>query len=259
MKKIDPNYLNLRLSKLMQSPEEKLNKLANLNDLNRNKLLSLQGLYKGKGKRCFIVGSSPSVNDLDLSKLNNEITFTVNRGYKISSMGLAHSTYHIMPDMETLKDEGVRSEIPEDFTTQFLVYAGINFPYLDKTTYFDFNYNPNNLKLELNNCITEPFHSFATVIVYALQIAYFMGFEEVNIIGVDLDFSNIIGHSYKETEGEKKRQSDFSVKQSKFMLDGISHISNQMISRGVKVQNASPVGILNSIPRVDYNNLFKEG
>ncbi len=33
------------------------------------------------GRRCFIVGNGPSLNDLDMSKLADEIVFTANRGY----------------------------------------------------------------------------------------------------------------------------------------------------------------------------------
>jgi hypothetical protein len=254
-KTIDKEYLNSRLSFLMQTPEERLNRKNNLTEENKEKLLSLKNIHKGK--RCFIIGTSPSINDLDLTRLNDEITFTVNRGYNLVERGLTNSNYHIMSDIHTLKDENVAKEIPLSFTNEFLIYGGIDFPIKKNITYFDFVSNPNTLKQNLKDEITDPFLSCTTVIAYALQFAYFMGFEEVNIIGVDLDFSNIMGHAYSETSGEKERQQDGSVKLAKRMLDGITDISLQMIDKDIKVQNASPSGILNDIPRVVYDSLFK--
>lgn len=255
MPTINKEYLNSRLSFLMQSSEERQQRQQNLNQANNKKLLALKDIYKGE--RCFIIGSSPSIKNLDLTKLNNEFTFTVNRGYKLIDNGLTNATYHIMSDVYTLKDDNVRDEIPQKFAQQFLIYGGIDFPFSKNVTFFDYTNNPNNLKQKIKPNITDPFISCSTIIAYALQFAYFMGFSEINIIGVDLDFSAIMGHSYEETDGEKQRQQDASIKQAKFMLEGIDNISQQLIAKGITVQNASPVGILNSIPRVNYNNLFK--
>tara|TARA_Y100000590_G_scaffold201045_1_gene228465 strand:- start:4274 stop:5044 length:771 start_codon:yes stop_codon:yes gene_type:complete len=255
MKTLNKEYLNSRLSFLMKTPEERRLLQSNLTVENEHKLLSLKDIHKGK--RCFIVGSSPSVKNLDLSLLNDEFTFTVNRGYKLIDSGLNNSTYHLMSDIYTLEDEGVRNEFPQNFSNTFLTYAGIDFPFDKNVIYFDYTLNTNKVNPKINECIKKPFIECSTIIAYALQFAYFMGFDEINIIGVDLDFNKVSGHAYNETSGEKARQKDSSIKDSDVMLNGLTNISEQLIEKGVKVQNASPVGVFNSIPRINYNELFK--
>ena len=83
--------------------EEKENKKINLSDKNREKLILLKN--KHKGERCFIIGSSPSLKQLDLSLLNNEITFTVNRGYKLSENGFYNFNYHVLQDTDLYNQE----------------------------------------------------------------------------------------------------------------------------------------------------------
>lgn len=59
---------------------------------------------KHKGERCFIIGNGPSLNKLDLSKLDNEITFGVNGiFYKTKEMGL-RPTYYVVEDSHVMLD-----------------------------------------------------------------------------------------------------------------------------------------------------------
>ena len=39
----------------------------------------IKNYYKDKRNRCFILGTGPSLNDIDLNKLKNEITIGVNQ------------------------------------------------------------------------------------------------------------------------------------------------------------------------------------
>ena len=94
--------LHQRLATLLGPATERELKKQHLTAANTDKVIALKNKYVGK--RCFIVGSSPSLNLLDLTQLNNEYTFTVNRGYMLKEKGLKHSNFHVISDTNTFKD-----------------------------------------------------------------------------------------------------------------------------------------------------------
>lgn len=243
--------------KVFKSMDLKLNKIRNMTGANHKRLLELKD--KHKGEQCFIIGGSPSLKMLDLTKLNNEYTFSVNWGFKLKEQGLKHATYHVMTDPATFKDDNATDFLPEDFCNTYLISSEIKFP-KEKfdTIFFDFIYKDlGNTKL-FETDITKPLAENRTVILIAMQLAYYMGFKKMYIIGVDLDFQNIKGHAYSETIGEKNRQKMFSTKFAQEMYTGIESATRILNGLGVEVYNASPVGNLNCMPRVDYISIFKE-
>ena len=50
------------------------------------------------GKRCFIIGNGPSLKTVDLEKLKDEITFTVNQSPRMKDFPKIHTNYHIWTD-----------------------------------------------------------------------------------------------------------------------------------------------------------------
>ncbi len=191
--------------KVLNSLNYRTNKIRNLTAANLNKLKALRN--KHLGERCFIIGGSPSLKLLDLTKLNNEYTFSVNWGFKLRDQGLHHTTYHVMTDRATFTDDNVLLYLPDNFSDTYLISSEINFP-KDKfnTIFFDFIYkDAGNTKL-FETDITKPLAESRTIILLVMQLAYYMGFKKIYLIGVDLDFKKINGHAYQETDGEKYRQ-----------------------------------------------------
>jgi len=58
-------------------------------------------------RRCFVIGSGPSLNQQDLSPLAHEITFTCNRGYLLWPRLGAPSTYWCVEDVLDVEQFGV--------------------------------------------------------------------------------------------------------------------------------------------------------
>ncbi len=228
----------------------------NLSKENENKLLSLKNLYKNR--RCFIVGSSPSLRYLDLSKLKNEIVFTFNWGFRLKESGLSHSTFHLMSDINTFEEDDVMKYIPNDFVETFLIYSQINFNDKNKNViYFDYIHHSMDVdKVIFQQDLKKPLIAYDTAVVHALQFALYMDFKKVFLIGVDLDFSKICGHAYVETQGEQKRQKRDSVRSVGVMLNGIKIASEIYKKCGKEIYNASPCGRVDCVPRVVYEDLF---
>lgn len=219
---------------------------------NLNRIKELKDKYKGK--RCFVIGGAPSLSKLDLSKLNDEYTITVGRGYKLEDRGLEHSTVHILSDYHGYKES--RKEINTGYSDLFCVSALIP---LDIDLPDKIFFNSEEVKSEdytFQDDLTKPLQSCQTIIGVALSAASYLGFSEIIIIGVDLDFKKNSGHAYQESKGEKERQMTHSIANQEVMYSGLKTAAEELQKKGVKVVNASPDGNLDFIERVKYETLF---
>ena len=245
-------YMLQRVNNLLLHADRKKIKQDNLTEANLDKIKKLKDIHKGK--RCFIIGGAPSLKLLDLSKLNDEMTFTVNRGYKLKERGLKNSKYHIIVDRLLPEDAGIMEEIPIDFSKSFFINSEIDFKKNGCDCTFVEILNSNMLYFQED--LTKPLMTIGTVISQAIQIAYYMGFNEIYLIGVDLDFSKNPGHFYESSKEENFRQATLSVKGEDVMLKGMETITNFLNSKGVNIYNSSPAGCLDCMPRVKYEELF---
>lgn len=249
---LSSDYLKKRLHNLWTTDQEKENKQRNLTEENKQKILSLKG--KHKGERCFIIGGSPSILDLDLSKLNNEIIFTVNRGYKIFGQALEKTTYHVIQDKLLFMEDDITDEIPMDKMENLILYAGINFQH-NKVIFYDYMHMMNYTDVKFEIDMLQPLVEGYSVIYTCLQVACYMGVPEIIILGVDLDFANIKGHAYEDTKGEKRRGEKSVLNQQKiyeYLMYGVEFLKKKNIS----VYNASPTGKLDCMPRVKFEDIF---
>lgn len=155
------------------------------NKNNRYKLKSLKDIHKGE--RCFIVCNGPSLKDIDFNLLKNEITLGMNRIYLMKEQNGFEPTY-----LGCVDKNSQILQFHED---------------LDKLTmpcFFNFTLRKFFSKKDNQFFIAGKFsHAFQTdcsrltgnaksVTYKMMQLAYYMGFQEVYIIGKD--------HSYNTTE-----------------------------------------------------------
>ncbi len=148
----------------------------------RSRLAPLMNLHRGE--RCFIIGNGPSLKQTDVPLLRKEITFGMNRIYlAFPEMGL-ETTYYVAVNQLVL--EQCAADISQLAMPKFISCRAprdLTFP---EDTIF------------LNTSGRKPWFSFdpaevvwemGTVTNVALQLAYYMGFQQVILIGVDHSFS----------------------------------------------------------------------
>lgn len=145
-----------------------------------------------KGERCFIVGTGPSLNKTNLNLLKNEICFGVNTLYTgLDNFGIkcqywavgddtiiTNHSRNIMQNVETTlfscspggnrleKQKGDKCK--EVFNIQFLGY-------MSEGVSFDISKGA--------------FNGNTVILDVCLQVAYYMGFSKVYLIGCDSDYS----------------------------------------------------------------------
>jgi len=144
------------------------------------------GTFKNKyrGERCFIVGNGPSLNKMDLSRLGNEYTFGLNRIYLMFTKLGFSTTFFVSVNPSVL--EQCTEDISKLRIPKFLGWAGRKWVTFDNETCF---LRSSDLMLDFSKDPVRCIHEGATVTYVAMQLAYYMGFKQVILVGVDHNFT----------------------------------------------------------------------
>lgn len=161
-----------------------------------------------RGERCFILGNGPSLREIDFRLLKNEYVFSVNYFNLVDGYRDVKTNVHLWMDMNTF---GMRPEAKEDpqmlkrnfreigeenplcfvpiqaypFVKKYKLDDRLRIRYLhhdkdmldEKITYID---------------LTKGIYTTTTVVQYAIQVAIYMGFSKIYLLGCDS--TNIITH-----------------------------------------------------------------
>lgn len=236
----------------------------------------IRALYnKHQKERCFIIGNGPSLNEMDLSLMRDDITFAFNAFYLAFNRIDFMPTYYCVTDRLPAEDnadvlnglEGTIKVFPHDLRyclkpTPNTIYVFFDRYYLDRTS-AQFPW----FSKDLVQC------AFAgnTVAYLALQAAYYMGIQEVYLIGVDLSYqlpdeerdyhkNPVIVSSGEDPNhfdsayfgrGKRWHYPDVDTMAKSFAKAGEVFAAN-----GRKVYNATVGGNLEALPRVHYKELF---
>jgi hypothetical protein len=142
-----------------------------------------------KGKRAFIIGNGPSLREMDLSLLKDEITFGLNRIYLLFPQ-LGFTTNYLVSVnelvLEQCSTEIESLSLPRFITWRARQWFGEAAGRPKELLFLDTDYTGvENFSGEATGRIFEGF----TVTYVALQLAFFMGIEEAVLIGVDHNFA----------------------------------------------------------------------
>lgn len=138
-----------------------------------------------QAQRCFILGNGPSLRQTDLTRLKNEYTFGLNRIYLLFPELGFETTYYV--SVNTLVIEQSAEEIRNLPTPKFITWRARRWTRGDdRVVLLDTDYTgPENFSGDMTGRVFEG----STVTYVALQLAYYMGFDEAILIGVDHSFS----------------------------------------------------------------------
>lgn len=137
---------------------------------------------KYRGKRCFIIGNGPSLKKTNLALLKNEYTFGLNRIYLLfKEIGFETSFYVCINNLvisQIYKDIN-KLRIPKLLSTNSkkIIDYDKHTVLLRSVSSQPFPFDP-----------TQGVWEGATVTYVAMQIAYYLGFTKVILLGVDHNF-----------------------------------------------------------------------
>jgi hypothetical protein len=215
-----------------------------------------------KGERCFIIGNGPSLKQTDLTKLKGEYTFGMNRIYLLfPELGFTTSYFVSINDLviEQCADEIAALPIPK-----FIAWhSNRHFQRFPQDMVFLYTtYTGPRFSKDMTGRIWEG----ATVTNVALQLAFYMGFEKVILIGVDHNFTSK-GEANKTVISTGDDPNHFSGsyfgKGFRWQLPDLdtSEIGYKLARKAYQkakreVLDATVGGKLTIFPKVDYNSLF---
>jgi hypothetical protein len=225
----------------------------------RKRLAALKDIHKGE--RGFIIGNGPSLRAMDLTKLRNEFTFGLNRIYLLFPELGFPTTYFL--SMNDLVIEQCAAEILALPIPKFLTWRSHRFLRPTEDTHFLYTtYTGPKFASDVAGRLWEG----ATVTYVALQLAYYMGFEKIILIGVDHNFVTK-GDANKTitSQGDDPNHfaPDYFGKGFKWQLPDLetSERAYRMAKAayqadGRQVLDATVGGKLTVFPKIDYQSLF---
>ena len=219
-----------------------------------------------KEKRCFIVATGPSLQINDLEMLKNEITFSMNSIYLSYKKTDWRPTYYGIQD--PLVYEKIYHEIKdEDFEAAFIasnIAKGFKIKSSKKRFIFPLdllNHQLPNSKIntKFSDDIEERVYSGYNIAYSMIQIAVYMGFKEIYLIGADCDYqqSNKYFEVDKNRGDEKYFTNKFLYENTKKFITAYEVAQNYAKKNNIKIYNATRGGKLEVFERVDFDSLFE--
>jgi hypothetical protein len=215
---------------------------------------------KHRGERCFIIGNGPSLQKTDLSRLRNESTFGLNRIYLLFERLGFSTTYFVSINrfvIEQCAREIERLPCPKfiSWSARDLIEFTDDMMFLRRRTHAEFSTD-----------ITRGIWEGTTVTFTAMQIAYYLGFETVVLVGVDHSFvTKGEPHKLVVSQGNDPNHFDagYFGKGFRWQLPDLETSEmaykiarRQFESGGRKIVDATIGGKLQVFPKVDYLSLF---
>lgn len=214
------------------------------------------------GRRCFILGNGPSLRLMNLQPLRNEFTFGLNRIYLLFET-LGFSTTYLVA-MNRLVLEQFQKEITALPGTKFVNWFHRDIVTRTPSTLF---IRPGFESRFSRNPVYHGTWEGATVTFVAMQLAYFMGFSKVILIGVDHSFHTTgIPHQAIISEGDDPNHFDLhyfgkgirwqlpDLETSEFAY-GLAR--DAFRADGREILDATVGGKLNVFPKVDYEEILR--
>lgn len=231
------------------------------------------------GNRCFILGNGPSLKNQKLSFLKDEIVFSVNFFMKSDLFETVHPDYHIFADPVLFLTDSLKRMSHEkllqkaiDINPDIIFFMPFEaksnfkneFPYI-KPNYYSTKmilYDNSINKVNLAGLLP----AFHNVLVYAIYIAIYMGFKEINLLGADMTSflsrvnsedgeKNMHVYGRHKELTEKRFNTEFYLKTFGKTMENFRYVHNYAKKNGIIIINATESGILDVFPRNSITNM----
>ncbi len=244
---------------------------------------------KHKGERCFLIGNGPSLRADDLEKLHDygEISFGCNDIYKIFDQTAWRPTYFMLTDFADIES---RMEILANMDVEHKIFAELEEGYHGDSSVlrnvfrqgrgnFYYTHTIPAISRAGDDCTrfspdaSKALYGGVTVMYKMMQMAVYMGFINIYLLGVDGNSTAIDDspnayvarklHFYDDCADEIARVYTIRTRPPKkpsetMLLSVYAQAEKYTREHGIKIYNATRGGILETFERVDFDSLFKK-
>lgn len=265
-------FVKMQFKRLLKAPFMNILRIVRVGAFqfssSHRRLKNLKGKYDGR--RCFIVGNGPSLTIEDLDKLKGETCFAFNKIYEVFDKTSWRPEFYMVLDNDVMKSTADKIErvstkykflnvmgrvfgIKEDENTIFFCSFGM---YRVK----EYTYKKYKISEDVSQFVSLNF----TVTCVAIEMAIYLGFKEIILLGVDNSFSRWIDGNgrihYKNVENYKLTSPHQF--QSLCYLDAVNSCfecyRDYALHHNIKILNATRGGLLNLFDRVCLDDIFEK-
>lgn len=226
---------------------------------------------KYEGQRCFIIGNGPSLTVEDLNKLQGEHCFAANHIYKMfpktqwrPEFFFCVDSYVLREIMEHLSDldvehvfiqmEGKKYNLQEKNSN--IVYINNYYPYLVNQY--------KRTKIAFSSDVSKYFIAGETVTYNAIQMATYMGFKEIYLLGVDHQYSKYLDENgdVKHREGisdhfDGEETKEHCVQNVRTTTAAYNVARDYCQKNGIIIKNLTRGGALEVFERAEFDEVIK--
>lgn len=219
--------------------------------------------FKNKhlGERCFILATGPSLTVEDVRKLKKEYTFGMNSICMLFDELGWETTYY------GVQDRGVFEKLVDKYQKlqDTVLFVGDGIPDSERNkvksipfaiNYLDHKHSYKRLNTKFSFDVLKQVYDGYTITYSLIQIAVYMGFKEIYLLGNDCSYPN---------DPKKQHFMDFGHYDSSTLtardriIFAYQYAKDFLKESDVKILNATRGGALEIFPRVDFDSLtFKE-
>lgn len=186
-----------------------------------NKLKKFENIHRGK--RAILVAGGPSLNDIDMSYLSGELVYSLGLTYKKEDL---NSNYHFIGDYNIAKQfsDEIKKINCDGLFVSNTIYNSMLISHPNAYPFFGHS--------EKKFC-TNPYngvHGGGTSTFVAMQFAYFMGIQELYIVGLDHYIS--LDKQLLQVEKTGVKKNGFDLVET--VGEDITHFTKDYYSKGVK-------------------------
>lgn len=250
-----------------------------------HRLRRLRGAYAGR--RCFVMGNGPSLNEMDLAPLGDELVWGLNRCYLLFDRIDWRPSFYVSQDSVGLIESAeeisrlVRDNpmmlcfLPSTYGKgRVIAPSGDNLHWVDSRRVDAMSVGAEGLGVDLLRLHRTGVATLYTVAATAIQLAAYLGFDPIYLIGCDNSYvvpvEDQVVHANDRVRalraGERSDPNHFDHRYhatgDRWNLppDGGHDRSFELVDSlckqvGVQVLNATHGGRLEVFPRVDYQEL----
>lgn len=222
-----------------------------------------------KGNRCFIVCNGPSLTPEDLDLIKNEYSFGFNRIYYMFDKTSWRPSFYMSVDKDVILMNN--REIPQ---------IDVSVKFLDSYAQKRVNNRPNmhfmfcrdgflvrpytNKNIHFSSDFSKGYCDGGTVTYVAIQLAVYMGFEEIYILGADHNYSTYrkangktytndnVENYFKGLKSTRITEVDIDRTTSAYMI-----ANDECKKRKIRIFNATRGGKLEVFERINLEDVLK--
>lgn len=231
----------------------------------RNKYYNQMGRFERlrgshRGERCFIVGNGPSLTMEDLNILKGEYCFAANQIFFAFDKTNWRPNVYLTVNVDTFL--AYHCEIDQmDCELKFIDSKALDYGIEIKDALYLKHGKFASDEEMFSNDISQYYYNGGTVVYTALQVAFYMGFNSIYLIGVDNNYTieksrngkivknNIQNHFYK-TDDDNKTANLYSTVDVGHLTQSFENAKQYAQKNGLHIYNATRGGKLEVFPRV---------